>query len=54
VSDVFIGRPEAAMSQLIHSNRPALRPRRVLTHLLEFSLLCGIVAAMAVGVMRLQ
>jgi hypothetical protein len=43
------------MSQMIHpSSRPNLNPRRILARVLEFSLLCGIVAAMAVGVMRLQ
>ena len=42
------------MSQLTHLTKATLRPRHVLTHLLEFSLFGGIVAVMAVGIMRLQ
>lgn len=54
----FIGQPEAAMSnsvnELTHLTRNALKPRVLLTHLIEYSLLGGMVTAMAVGVMRLQ
>lgn len=49
-----IGRPEAAMSELAQLTRTALTPRNLLTHVLEFSLLGGMVTAMVVGVMRLQ
>lgn len=46
MSDVF--------RQPTRPSKTTPRPRMVLAHLLEYTLLGGIVAAMAVGVMRLQ
>lgn len=42
------------MSDLTLPTKSIVRPRVILGHVFEFSLFAGIVAAMAVGVMRLQ
>ena len=43
-----------AVNELTDLTRNALKPRVLLNSLMEYSLLGGIVTAMAIGVMRLQ